>query len=89
MDGGARAAQSVYVHVTDVIRASERNQLIIDTITELACQPAQTDLASSSTTDPTEQKLTGESKATSGLAVDAPVNGSLEDASVNRLTCLF
>ena len=89
MDDGARAAQSVYVHVTDAVRASERNQLIIDTIEELACQPAPTDLASSSTTDPTEQKLTGESNATSGLAVDAPVNGSLEDASVNRLACLF
>ena len=59
MDGGARAAQSVCVHVTDAVRASECNQLIIDTIAELACQPAPTDSPSSSTTVPTEHELTG------------------------------
>lgn len=43
MDGGAREAQSVYMNATNAVQASERNQLIIDTIAELAWQPAPTD----------------------------------------------
>jgi hypothetical protein len=90
MDGGARAAQSVEMNATNAVHGSERNlQMIIDTIAELACQPAPTNSPSSAATAPTEQGLTLESKATSGLAVDAPVNRSLKDASVNRLACLF
>ena len=89
MDGGARGAQPIYVDVTDAISASERNQLIIDTIAELACQPASMDSPSSSTTDRTERQLTGESHVARGGAGRAPVNGALKDASVNRLACLF
>ena len=55
MDGGAREAQPVYVNVSDAIRTSERNPLIIDTIAELACQRAPRNSPSSSTTDSTEQ----------------------------------
>jgi len=39
--------------------------------------------------EPMEQALTGESYVATRTAVEAPVNGSLKDASVNRLACLF
>ena len=75
---------------TNAVHASERNlQMIIDTIAELACQPAPTNLPSSSTMDPTEQTPTGESHVPHGMAVEAPANRLLKDASVNRLACLF
>ena len=86
MDGGAPGAHPVYVEVTDAMRARERNQLIIDTIAELACQPAPPVAPS---VNPTEQERTGASHVTNGMAVEAQVNGSLKDASVNRLACLF
>jgi hypothetical protein len=90
MDGGARAAQSVDMSATDVVHAGERNlQMIIDTIAELACQPGSTNSPSSLTTDPTEQKQAGESPAADSVSVEAPANGSLRDASINRLACLF
>jgi hypothetical protein len=88
MDGGVRTAQSVHMDVT-AVRASERNQLIIDTIAELACQPARTNSPSSSATHPTEQELTEESHVAGGVTAEAPVNGSLKGASVSRLACLF
>jgi hypothetical protein len=90
MDGGARAAQPVDMSATNAVNASERNlQMIIDTIAELACQPAPRSSPSSSTIDPTKQKLTGESNAVNGVSVEAQSNGSLRDASINRLACLF
>jgi hypothetical protein len=90
MDGGARAAQSVDMNATNAVHASERNlQMIIDTIAELACQPAPTNSSSSSTRDPAEQTLTGESHVANGVSVEAPANGTLKDASINRLACLF
>jgi hypothetical protein len=89
MDGGARAVQSVDMNATNAVHAGERNlQMIIDTIAELACQPAPTNSSSSSTRDPTEQTLTGESHVADGVSLKAP-NGSLKDASINRLACLF
>jgi hypothetical protein len=90
MDGGARAAQPVDMSATNAVNASERNlQMIIATIAELACQPAPTSSPSSSTTDPTEQKLTGESNVANRVSVEAQANGSLRDASMNRLACLL
>jgi hypothetical protein len=90
MDGGARAAQSVDMNASHVVHASARNlQTIVDTIAELACQPAQTNSPSSSTTIPTEPTLTGESHVANGVSVEAPANGALKDASINRLACLF
>jgi len=89
MDGGAREAQSIYVNVTDALRVSERNQQIIDTIAGLACPPAPTNSPSASATDQTEQAPTGASHVARRMAVEAPANGSLTHASVNRLACLF
>jgi hypothetical protein len=90
MDRGARAEQSVDMNATNVVRASERNlQKILETIAELSCQPASTNSPSLSTTDPTEQKLTGESHVANGGPLDAPTNRPLRDASINRLACLF
>jgi hypothetical protein len=90
MDGGAGAAQPVDMSATNAVNASERNlQMIIDTIAGLACQPAPTSSPSSSNTDPTEQTLTGESNVGNGVSVEAQANGSLRDASINRLACLF
>ena len=90
MDGGARAAQSVVMNATNAVHPSERNlQMIIDTIADLACLPAPTNSPSSSITDPTEENLTGESDVASGVSEEAPANGSLKDASINRVACLF
>ena len=86
MDGGAQRAHAVYVAFTDAIRVSERNQQVIDTMAELACPPTPTDSSSSSTADPIRQQQTGEPHGAN--AVEASVNGSLKDASVNRLACL-
>jgi hypothetical protein len=89
MDAGARGAHPIHMNVADAARASERNlKMIIDTILELACQPVPMGPPSSSTT--TRRNENGpESDAADGLTVQAPVNGSLKDASVNRLACLF
>ena len=90
MDGWARAVQSVDMNATDAVHASEPNlQMNIDAIAELACQPASTSSLGSATTDPTEQKLTKESHAADDVSVEAPANGLLRDASINRLACLF
>ena len=78
------------MNATNAVHGSERNlQMIIDTIAELACQPSPANSPRSSTTDPTEQKLTGESHVANGVSVEAPANGSLKNASINRLACLF
>jgi hypothetical protein len=61
---------------------------MIETIAELACRPAPTD-SPRLKLGPIEQERTRESDATGGAAVEAPANGSLKDASVNRLACLF
>lgn len=78
---------------TNAARASERNlQLIIDTLAVLACQPAPTDSPSVRPHvdhDLTTQKQARESYTARGPAVPAPADGSLEDASVSRLACLF
>jgi hypothetical protein len=77
------------MNATNATHASERNlETIIDTIAELACQPAPANSRSPSATDPTEQKLTGESHVATGVPVKAPANG-LRGASINRLACLF
>jgi hypothetical protein len=89
MDGRARGAQPIHMDATDAARASEQNlKLIIDTILELACQPAPAGPPSSSTTT-RRNKNRPESDGADGIAVEAPVNGSLKDASVDRLACLF
>ena len=78
------------MNATNAVHGSERNlQMIIDTIAELACQPSPANSPRSSTTDPTEQKVTGESHVANGVSVEAPANGSLKNASINRLACLF
>ena len=89
IDGGLQSAHPVYVAVPDAIRVSERNQQIVDTIAELACSPAPTDAPRSSTRDPIEQEPTGEPHVANATAVEATANGSLKEASVNRLVCLF
>jgi hypothetical protein len=90
MDGGERPAQPVYMNATNAVHASEHTlQTIIDAIAELACQPAPTNSPSSSTTDPTEQTLTGESHVADDGSVGSHANGTLRDASINRLACLF
>jgi hypothetical protein len=89
MDGDAQAAHSVCMDVAAAVRASERNQLIIDTLAELACQPAPTNSPSSSTMDATEQKLTGQSSGAGGVSVEATATGLLKNASINRLACLL
>jgi hypothetical protein len=71
---------------TNVVSMGESNQQILDTIAALACPPAPTDPSSSSTAD--TQQLTSEPhKANTGETTS--VNGSLNNASVNRLACLF
>jgi hypothetical protein len=75
------------VAVTRDIRVSERNQQIADMIGELARRPAPTNSSSPATTDPTRQQPTDESCGAN--AAHTSVNGSLKDASVNRLACLF
>jgi hypothetical protein len=90
MDGGARPAQPIDMSATNAVNASEHDlQMIIDTIAELACQPAPTSSPGSSTIDQTEQKLTRESNVANGVSVEAQANGSLRDASINRLACLL
>jgi hypothetical protein len=90
MDGGARAAQSDDMNATNVRHASERNlQVILDSIAELSFQSAPTNSQRPSITDPTEQKLTGESYVANGVSAEAPANRPLKDASINRLACLF
>jgi hypothetical protein len=89
IDDGAERAHPVYMIATDAIRVSERNQQIIDTIAALACPLTPTYSPSSSTTGPLEQGLIVPSHVAEGIAVGASANGSLKDASVNRLACLF
>jgi hypothetical protein len=90
MDGSAPALQSADMSAKTAVPASEHNlQMITDTIAELTCQPVPTNSPSSSTAHPVEQQPTGESHVATGLSVQAPANGSLRDASINRLACLF
>jgi hypothetical protein len=78
------------LHGRDRRRSRERrNQLIIDMLAELTCQRAPTDSPSSSATDSTEQDRSGQSRVANAMAAEALVNGSLKDASINRLACLF
>jgi hypothetical protein len=75
------------VTAIDGIRVSERNQQIVNVIAALACPPAPTNPSNSSTTARTQQQLT--SNPNPANAGQASVIGSLKDASVNRLACLF
>ena len=90
MDGGKRKAQSADMNVTNAVHARERHQqLIVDTMAGLARRPAPTSSPAPSTTRAAEHAPAGGSQVSLNVPFEAPPNGSLKEASISRLACLF
>ncbi len=78
------------MNATNAADVSERDlQMIVDTNSDLTCQPGSTSSASSSTIDRADPALTGESEVADNVSGEPQLNGSLKDASISRLACLF
>lgn len=90
MDGGKRKAQPVDMKVTHAVHARERHQpLIVDRMAGPARRPAPTSSTAPSTASAAEHAPAGASPVSFKVPLEAPPNGSLKEASIGRLACLF
>lgn len=78
------------MNVTNAVHARQRNlQLTLGMLAGLARRRAPTSSPIPSTTGPVEQAPAGASRVPFNVPSEAPPNGSLKEASVSRLACLF
>jgi hypothetical protein len=89
MDADARAAQSLYMDIALAARAATRNQLIIDSIATSAAQRVALDSPTATLVNATQQESSPLLRMVIKVAQEASAAGSLKNASVTRLACLF